>query len=501
MICEYLRAGYPLLYIQTFEAERAFSFLLEEMKTEELDHLRVHIWKPHTGLYVYGTNWRLEQLADSLENAITVILRDENLTAAAADNIYVMFGVRHFLDRPSVLSGLRDAAIALRTRGSHIICIGPECDLPNELQDVMTVIEFPLPDTAQFVSLFDGLVSEYGHVLQSDIADELIERAAVAAKGLSMMQAEGAAALSIVNGRSFDTSFFDREKRAMLFQSAAIRYISHEGISFSDLGGFDLLKEHVGYRKRYFEQTSEAIKFGILSPPKGIVIIGIPGTGKSLSAKCIATELNLPLYSFDVGALFRSYVGDSEANTRRALKLAEVLSPCVLLFDEMEKMVAGLRSSGATDSGVTARVMATILAWMQDSRAPIYKIATANTLHNIDAALIRRGRWDAVFFVDVPSYPERREIFRIHLKKRGIDPDSIDLDDLVDKSRGFVGAEIESAIDEALFRAFSQRRVLTSKSIRDILRSVVPITETNREEIQEFRRWLRGRAQPVSSVT
>lgn len=499
MIGEYLRAGYPLLYIQTFEPERVLEFLLDEIKSNDLKHLRPHIWKPHTGLYAYNTDWKIDQLADSIEDTIRLVLRDAHLVNSGVQNIYIFFGIDHYFERPPVLYGLRDAADKLRTNGSHIVCLGPERDIPEELRDIITIVRFDYPDIGQLTLLFENILTEYRHVIGEDISSGIIERAAMSAKGLSIMQAEGAAALSIVNGKPFDVSYFNREKSSMLRQSVAIRYIDTENLTFDDLGGFDILKQSVSYRKRYFLHVSEAKKFGILAPPKGIFIIGIPGTGKSLSAKCIANELNLPLYKLDIGALFRSYVGDSEANTRRALSLVEALSPCVLLLDEMEKMVAGLKGSGTTDSGVTARVMATLLSWMQDSRAPIYKVATANTLENIDASLIRRGRWDAVFAVDVPTYSERKEIFRIVLRRRGFDPKGFHLNVLSSDAVGFVGAEIESAIDEALFRAFSDEKPLTTMAIRDSLRSIVPLAETHKEEIERFRLWLLGRAQNVSS--
>lgn len=499
MFCTYLRAGYPLLYVRTIEVERAFSAFIEEINSDGLGHFNIFVWKPHTGLYKYRSYLRWDQRADTIDDALGVVLRDENISEETVDSIYVFFGIHHFLNKPSVLSALRDISSMLSTRGGHIVCFGPDADIPVELQDVITTLDFPLPGPSDFRKSFENLISEYKTAIGKDIGNDILERAIEASRGLSLMQAEGAAALSIVEKKPFESRFFNQEKQILLSQTVALRSLGNDGLKFDDLGGFDRLKEHVRLRKYYFDNTAEAIRFGILAPPKGIFIVGIPGTGKSLSAKCIATELGLPLYKFDVGALFRSYVGDSEANTRKTLKLVELLAPCVLLLDELEKMAAGMHGTGSTDSGVTSRVLATFLSWMQDSKAPVYRVATANTIRNLDAALIRRGRWDAVFSVDLPNFSERREIFRIHLKRRKLNPDDFDLDMLARLAQNFVGAEIESCIEESLFKAFSKNKRLTSEDLAVIIKSTVPISDTSREEIQQFRQWLKNRALPVSS--
>jgi ATPases of the AAA+ class len=209
--------------------------------------------------------------------------------------------------------------------------------------------------------------------------------------------------------------------------------------------------------------------------------------------------MNLPLYKFDIGAVFKGVVGGSEAGIRNAIKLAETVAPCVLLIDEMEKLVAGLESSGKSDSGVTSRVIGTLLSWMQETKAPIYKLATCNTIRNLDSALFRRGRWDALFAVDLPTLEERKEILSIHLRKRGRDANNYDLNLLAKEMEGFVGAEIESVVDEALYIAFDADRELDTGDLKSVADELVPISKTDQDAISAFRDWMKSHAAPVSS--
>lgn len=230
---------------------------------------------------------------------------------------------------------------------------------------------------------------------------------------------------------------------------------------------------------------------------QGIIV---HNTGKSLAAKAVSAALELPLYKFDVGSVFKGVVGGSEAALRNALKLAETVSPCVMLLDEMEKLLAGVESSGKTDSGVTSRVIGTLISWMQETKAPIYKLATCNTIRNLDAALFRRGRWDAVFAVDLPNAEERKQIIAIHLQKRGRSVDSFDLERIAGVTENFVGAEIESVVDEAMYIAFDAERDMTTDDLVTVANGVVPISRTDQEAIQSFRQWMETRATPVSKV-
>jgi SpoVK/Ycf46/Vps4 family AAA+-type ATPase len=266
----------------------------------------------------------------------------------------------------------------------------------------------------------------------------------------------------------------------------------------TSLGGFDVLKSFITPFREYFLRRKEAEDFGC-RPPKGIMLVGIPGTGKSLAAACIAGELGLPLYNFSVPAVFQGIVGQSEATIRQALKTIEALSPCALLIDEIDKGLSGLESSGRSDSGVTSRVIGTLLSWMQDCQLPIFKIATANTLRSLDGSVFRKGRWDGLFGVDLPQMEERKEIFEIHLRKRHRDPENFNMDKLVRESKNFVGSEIEAVIEEALRDAFYARVELSTDHLLTVCRKVKPLALTDKESIEQFRVWVRERAENVSS--
>ena len=264
------------------------------------------------------------------------------------------------------------------------------------------------------------------------------------------------------------------------------------GRAAADVGGLETLKEWIRLRQRAFGQ--EAREYG-LPAPKGIALIGIPGTGKSLTAKAIGGMWRLPLIRLDIGAVFGSLVGESEERIRKALRLTEQIAPCVLWIDELEKALA----SGGGDGGTSQRVVGTILTWMQDKKAPVFVVATANDISSLPPELLRRGRFDEVFFLDLPTFDERTEIITVHLRKRGRNPNDFDLTALANQSALYVGAEIEQALIDAMYASFNEEREVTTEDFSRALRSLVPLSRSQREQIDNLRLWLtEGRAQSAS---
>ncbi len=260
----------------------------------------------------------------------------------------------------------------------------------------------------------------------------------------------------------------------------------------ADVGGLDVLKQWLGLRERAF--TREARDYG-LPAPKGIALIGIPGTGKSLVAKMIAGLWRLPLFRLDAGALFGSLIGESEERTRRALRLAEATAPALLWIDEVEKALA----HGGLDAGTSSRVFASVLTWMQEKTAPVFVVATLNDITRLPPELLRKGRFDEIFFLDLPTLLERKEILAVHLRKRRRLAEDFDLERLARESDGYVGAELEQAVIDAMFVGFSAGRELTTEDVSAALRRQVPLSVSQRETIQALRNWLReGRAQSAS---
>jgi ATP-dependent 26S proteasome regulatory subunit len=494
----YLKAGYPALYINTTEQERALMLISRDLKDSGLSGAyKVLTWKSTTGLIEWSSD-NSEGIDGTVypEGLLRYILGERG--EPRSDCIYILLNLKEYMTNPLIKQLMRDAAYAVRTQGSHMILIGGHWEVPEELTDVVTFVDMELPNREEIRSVFMSVIDKYAGKLTEQASMQLVEQAADNALGLTEFKAENAISLSIVSSNSVDIPLIRKEKQLAVKQSGVLEYMPHSE-TLDTLGGFDVLKEHVSKRKKYFLNHTEAIKFG-LRPPKGIMLTGIAGAGKTLAAKAVSSTLDLPLYKFDVGSVFKGLVGSSEATIRQALKLAETVAPCVLLIDEMEKLVAGLEGSGRSDSGTTSRVIGTLLSWMQETEAPVYKVATCNTIRNLDAALFRRGRWDAVFAVDLPTFDERKEIFAIHLRKRGRKVDTFDLDVLARRTEGFVGAEVESVVEEALYHAFDAGRELTSLDLQKVADSVVPVSKTDKEAIAAFRAWMQSRAMPVSST-
>jgi SpoVK/Ycf46/Vps4 family AAA+-type ATPase len=265
----------------------------------------------------------------------------------------------------------------------------------------------------------------------------------------------------------------------------------------ANVGGMECLKQWLSRRGSAFGEAAR--KFG-LPEPKGLLLLGVQGCGKSLTAKAIASAWRLPLLRLDMGRIFSGLVGSSEENLRRAIRVAEGVAPAVLWVDEIEKGMSGVASSGRTDGGVSARVFGALLTWLQEKTAPVFVVATANQIEALPPELLRKGRFDEIFFIDLPAAPEREEILRIHLARRGRKPEGFPLDALAAAAEGFSGAELEQAVISALYDAFAEAKELAPAHVERALRETVPLAVTMREEIERLREWAKHRTRPASSA-
>lgn len=359
------------------------------------------------------------------------------------------------------------------------------------LENDIVTVKMPLPSEDDLSRLLDEIsgIPNLKCRLNDVSRRDLIR----AAQGLTQNQATHVFAQAVVNDGCLgedDVQFVIDEKRKLLQSSQALEFFNSVN-NVGDIGGMSSLKKWLEIRKTAFSE--EAVKYGI-KPPKGLVLLGIPGTGKSLAAEVIASMWHRPLLRFDFGSLFGKWVGDSESNVRKALSVVESIAPCVLWIDEIEKAM----SSGDGDSGTTQRVMATFLTWMQEKTADAFIVATANDVSKLPPELLRRGRFDEIFFVDIPNEVEREQIFAVHISKRGRKPSNYDLHELSLASDGFVGAEIEQAIIDAMFHAFSDAKGCREFSTDDIctaLKEVIPLSKSAKEKIDALRLWVKeGRA-------
>jgi SpoVK/Ycf46/Vps4 family AAA+-type ATPase len=488
-LAAYVRARFPILYLVTWEEER----ILREVEAVAIELRKMCVvWSETDG----ARNVALEREPEdrrAREPAAILgrILREER------DAIYVLRDFHPYMEKPGLRRRLRDLAQALVTSGKTVVIVAPKLVLPGELEKAVTVIDVPLPRPAELEAHLDA-VAERAKVpvdLDRSARDELIR----SAQGMTLQELEQTLALAVVKLGKVDREVIPlvlREKEQIVRKSTALECVPWES-GFESVGGLDKLKTFLAERRDAF--SAEARAFG-LPAPRGICLIGVQGCGKSLSAKAVASFYRLPLLRFDVGRVFAGIVGKSEENVRGALRLAESIAPCVLWIDELEKSLSGARSSHVSDAGTTARVISTITTWLQERGGEgVYVVATANDISRLPPELLRKGRFDEIFFVDLPTPTERQEILGIHLRKRDRDPEDFDLAQVAERAEGFSGAELEEAVIAGLYVAFSARRPLTTEDLLGGIEQTVPLSSTMHESVHALRDWAKGRARRASS--
>ncbi|MFB3882903.1 MAG: AAA family ATPase [Armatimonadota bacterium] len=490
-----IRARYSLLYVVSWEERRVLAALREIVVGQDKNF---YTWSETMGLRD-GANAPTASAADSRTRDPLNVLDTIRSSREAA--VYVLKDFHVFLNNSyphasAVIRKLRDLADALHTAYATVILLSPVLQLPEELQKDVTVIDYDLPGLRELDGLLtralDSVRGQKG--VDANLPAEQREHVLKAALGLTITEAENVFAKCIVEKGKFDVDLIVAEKQQLIRKSGILEYFESKD-DVGDIGGLDILKAWLKNRSLAF--TEKAQKFG-LPAPRGILLLGVQGCGKSLTCKAVAHLWRLPLLRLDVGRIFAGIVGSSEENIRRAIQMAETVSPCVLWLDEIEKGLAGVQSSGYADSGVTARVFATFNTWMQEKTKPVFVVATANDISQLPPELLRKGRFDEIFFVDLPAEPERAEVFEIHLRKRGRDPKQFDLRRLAAESAGFSGAEIEQAVIAGLYAAFEGARDVTTDDILAAIKQTVALSVTMKEDIDLVRRWAKGRARPAS---
>jgi SpoVK/Ycf46/Vps4 family AAA+-type ATPase len=489
----YIRARYPLLWVVTPEEKRA----LEDIEELAKEHRKtLWLWSATLGL----VNSALPTNADVSKRdplmLLTTILDDKE------SGIWVLRDFHPFLRDHTVVRRLREVAFGLQASAKTIILLGPVLKIPAELEKEVTVVDFDLPRAEQLGAMLDRLiaVSKKHSAIEVKLDRRQRARLIQACLGLTESEAENAVAKAIVqaNGRLDGDAIeaVTAEKQQIIRKSGLLEFYASEE-RLTNVGGLEILKEWLRKRVRAF--SDEARAFG-LPEPKGILLVGVQGCGKSLVAKSVSNSWRLPLLRLDVGRLFSSLVGSSEENLRNAIKVAESIAPVVLWVDEIEKGFSGIGSSNVSDAGTAARVFGSFITWLQEKKAPVFVIATANLVDQLPPELVRKGRFDEIFFVDLPNASERAEIWRIHLAKRNRDPSQFDLHSLAMASDGLSGAEIEQAVIAGLYEAFDRNRPLEMSDLLDVLQDTVPLSQMMQEDIAALRAWARQRARPASEI-
>ena len=490
------RARFPYIYLTTYEEERAISLIRKISSSEKLVRITrdVYVWTQTKGFVLDG---KIVEGTNLPDKAIDFIKNVEKNAIFVMCDFHIYFGIKGRNTDYNAVRSLRDIVGSLKTDKfrKNVIFLSSELIIPDTMSKEITVLDMPLPTLEEIKNKFDKMVIQNAQIDTSELNSEDEEKLCKAALGLTLQEAENAFALTMVNDGKItinDLETILSEKMQIIKKTGILEFINSE-YDINDIGGLENLKSWLQKRNNSW---SESAKKYCMPSPKGVLITGVPGCGKSLTAKATSAIWQLPLLKLDFGKIFSGLVGSSEENMRKALKTAEAVSPSILWVDEIEKSLSGINSNG--DSGTSSRIFGTFLNWMQDKTKPVFVIATANDISSLPPELLRKGRFDEIFFVDMPTKTEREEIFRLHLEKRLKDESvsgNIKIDDLLckklaDMTEGFVGAEIEQVIIDALFNG----RELVYEDLVNAIKNVVPLSITQKEQILALRCWANVRA-------
>ena len=478
-----LRSRYALIVLETAEEDRAESLLLH--LADRLD-IPLFVWTSSKGLRRSDRDSPIYDTADPAKALAHV-------ESARFPALYVFRGLGPYLSEASMQQRLRDASDSYHEVNGAILLVGTDIELGPALRPHAASVRLPPPDPEEYRALIMHIVRDLntrGRV-EVDQTPEETNRLLSSLRGLTLLEAEKILTKAIVeDGRLApdDIEEVVQAKRRLIEREGLLEYYPLEE-SMDQVADLATLKDWLRKREAIVSTPERAAEFG-LEFPKGVLLLGVPGCGKSLCAKAVAMEWRLPLLKLDPSNLYNKYIGESEKNFKRAIGTAERMAPVILWIDELEKAFAG---AGDNDGGVTQRILGTFLSWLQDRRGDVFVVATANDVSRLPAEFLRKGRFDEVFFVDLPDGPTRREIFRIHLEKRAQDPDAFDLDALSDAAEGFSGSEIEQTVVAALYTAFSDGSALTSASILHEIGATSPLSRMMPEKVETLRAWAADR--------
>jgi AAA+ superfamily predicted ATPase len=510
-----VRAGFPAIYLVSWEEDRVVAGLREVAENQQRS---LFLWSSTRGLTDIGQG-RQEVVANTATlpvalDAIERVLRNRSsLTASSPGeqptifaflDIHAHWGERaahDWRETRDIVRKCRELIAEFERFGHTFVAVAPVLSIPDDLQKDLSVLDFPMPSRSDIAGVLNSLQQDGLRVGPMDVR----ERASIvdACRGLTLKEARNALAKAGSDADEKGQSLGSESRQTIVEEKA--RIIRKSGIleffppeDMNDVGGLGLLKEWLARKKDVLDRADEAREFG-LAAPKGVLLVGIPGCGKSMVAKSIAGQFVQPLLRFDVGRVFGQWVGNSEHNIRQAINTAEALAPVVLWIDEVEKAFAGV--SGNSDSGVTARVFGTFLSWLQDRQQPVFVVATANDIERLPEEFKRKGRFDEIFFVDLPKPIEREQILRSHLKRRigsYREAESFDYGAFVQASDQFSGAEIEQAIIEALEMAFCDRQELANLHVLRALNDMTPIGRRHSDKLDLLRAEAGNYARPAS---
>ena len=483
-----IQAQYPLIYLVTAEEDRAEKEIatISQMKQQPR---KLYVWTLTHGMVEHG------QARTTQHNTISPEAAIEWTTRHKEPAIFVFKDLHPFKDSAAVTRWLRDAIASFQGTQKVIILMSPIQQIPIELEKEVVVLDFALPS---LVELDRVLSQQLDKTRQNRLSNEGREKLLKASLGLTQDEAEKVYRKAQVKRGKITEAEVDivlSEKKQLIRRNGILEFIE-EDETIDAVGGLEELKGWLVQRSGAFSERART--YG-LPQPKGMLILGVPGCGKSLIAKTTTRLWGLPLLRLDMGRVYDgSMVGRSEANLRGALKTAESISPAILFIDELDKAFSGA-GSGDSDGGTSSRIFGSFLTWMQEKTSPIFVMATANRIEKLPGEFLRKGRFDEIFFVDLPTQSEREAVFRIHLSKRNRDLERFDLEQLSKVADGFSGAEIEQALIAAMYDAFAQNREFTQLDIIAAIKATLPLSRTMTEQVTALRDWARQRARPAAA--
>ena len=475
-LAQYIDAGFPIIYLNTFEEDKADSIIQQIAFGKE-----VYEWNETNGYIVFETK------APFMEDCSLEMMLDQLKVKDLFDRkIIVLKDVVAYLDDPKIVSKIKGLAKMINQGAdATIIIVSDILKIPRELEKYITILEMDYLNSDEIRQIIMDFINE-NHV--EVVGDKLVDELAVAFKGLTEFEINNLLALSYADDGELkrnDLRLIFEQKQQMIKKAGILEMIPLKE-TIDDIGGLENLKEWFIRKAKVYKNMDEAKRYGV-DMPKGILIAGIPGCGKSLSAKAAANLFEVPLLRLDMGRLMGKYVGESEANLRSAIALAEAISPCVLWIDELEKAFAGIGGSGGA-AEVTTRLFGNFLTWMQEKESPAFVVATANDIIKLPPELLRKGRFDEIFYVGLPNEAEREKIFKIHIeKRRKQDLKNIQISQLVSKTQGFSGADIEGVVKDAVETAFAEdKSEVCTEDILNAIKNTNAISEIMKDAIEKM---------------
>jgi ATP-dependent 26S proteasome regulatory subunit len=508
----------PIIVIETVEEMRAVQLVREASSPL---NLAVFEWSIASGLSRCGSDPHAafpeakfpgaahaslrvpdETTANAIYNSREPAQALNTLESITIEAVFILKDFHRHMDDPVVVRRLRDVGQKFSTNRRTVVITAPALTIPPELSSLVEFLELPLPDKARLRQIVDEVWNRVGctHTLRKNLDAAGVDAIINNLRGLTEEEADRAISQAIVTryGLMPETVTDVLEAKKDLLQHSGMLDFVDASENMAAVGGLENLKKWLAQRRGSWEESAR--QFG-LEPAHGVIILGVQGCGKSLCARAVAGEWNLPLVKFDTAAIYDKYIGETEKRIQKVFRVAEGLAPCVLWIDELEKVFAGSGpDSASVDAGVSSRILAAFLSWMQDRSAPVFVAATCNNVTVLPPELIRKGRFDELFFVDLPNQGERKQIFAIQLNKRKRNPAEFDLDRVAAAAEGFSGAEIDAAVQSALYAAYNGKQPLTTQVLLDVLSHTVPLSTTRAEEIQSQRAWARQRAVPASAA-